>query len=549
MRIHNYLKCIAVALFAVSFAACDPWEEHTKLNDSSLDASVMDILKEHSNLSIFVSVLEKTGYDAVLVRSQAYTIFAPSDEAWNGVDTSDIELMRSYVKNHISFQSITLTEDAFTVSRVRMLNGKYLSVTGKTIEGNSLSQWNLPTGHGVVYILPTLLKPRMNIWEFINQTEFSEFDQVNFLNTRKDSTMDMENSYLLYLDEMGRPVYDTVWIETNEWLSRYALNNEDSAYTFLLIDQNTFNSLKNKYKPYFSVFRTTYNTELLVMESTFLEDSTESHIIAEISRDMILQPVSLSGGEVAMSVDGVKVRIPADAIDISYKASNGMVYVLNKVEVKMYQNKVNEIIIEGEDYAYSNVVRTIISKRFKDWASGHYDVVLSGRDVNNYYGLSTQSTAFYTNVMNSYLAYTPTLNSVPYNVYWMSYDDLPSHVADTINVPQKLFFCNPGAPGLTWSSGGVINNNFLDTVIFVGQNMAGNFAETQLEMWSTTGTTRIAKARLTTLVDYEVNQLPCYSFGRATLWVSNNVFSTSGTTGGSLFLDYIRLVPVVKPDE
>lgn len=557
MRIHNYLKCIAVTLFAVSFAACDPWEEHTKLNDSNLDASVMDILKEHSNLSIFVSVLEKTGYDTVLIRSQVYTIFAPSDAAWNGVDTSDIELMRSYVKNHITFQSITLIDGVFTVSKVSMLNGKFLSLNGNAIEGNPLEQWNLLAGNGVVHILPALLEPRMNIWEFINQTEYSEFDQVNFLNTRKDSTMDMENSYLLYLDGMGRPVYDTVWIETNEWLSRYALNNEDSAYTFLLIDQSTFNSLKNKYKPYFSVYRTTYNTELSTMESTFLPDSTENHLVAEISRDMILQPVSLSGGEVALSMDGVKVRIPADAIDISYKASNGMVYVLNKVEVKMYQNKVKEIIVEGEDYAYSNVVSTIISKRFKDWASGHYDIVLSGR--NNFvfngrdttlFGLSSQSTTFYTTMMNSYLAYTPNLNSVPYKVYWMSYDDLANHIYYALNIPQKLFFSNPGAPILNYGTGGAITNNFLDTVVFVGQNVAGNFAETQLEMWSTTGTTtRVAKERLASLVDYEVKQLPCYSFGRATLWVSNNVFSTSGTTGGSLFLDYIRLVPVVKPDE
>ena len=549
MRINDYLKCIVITLLAVSFAACDPWDDHTELNDPSLDDSVMDILKEHANLSIFVRVLEKTGYDSVLVRSQAFTVFAPTNIAWKDVDTSDIELMRSYVKNHIAFQSITLTNDVFTVNKVRMINGKYLSVNERGIEGNFLSKWNLLTGHGVVHILPALLEPKMNVWEFLNQPEYSDYDQVSFLNDSKDSTMDLEKSYLLYLDERGRPIYDTAWVETNEWLSRYPLNNEDSTYAFLLIDRNALNFLKEKYKPYFSVFRTTFNTELSVFESIYLPDSTENHLIAEISRDMILQPVNLYGGEVALSIDGVKVKIPAKAIDLSYKASNGMVYVLNDVEVKMYHNKVKEIFIEGEDYLYSNVTSTIISKRYKDWASQNYDIVLSGRDVNNFYALSQQSTAFYSNVFNSFLAYTPTLNSVPYEVYWMSYDDLPNHVANNVNVPQKLLFCNPGAPSLTYSGGGVIGNNFIDTVIFVGQNTAGNFAETQLEMWSATSTLKTAKERLPSLQGYNVRQLPCYSYGKATLWVSNNVFSTSGSTGGSLFLDYIRLVPVVNPDE
>jgi uncharacterized surface protein with fasciclin (FAS1) repeats len=557
MIIHKYLKCIAVAIFAVSFSACDPWEEHDALNDTSLDASVMEILKKQPDLTTFVSILEKTGYDTILVRSQAYTVFAPSNEAWNEVDTSNIQLMRSYIKNHITFQSITEVDGVFNTGRIRMLNGKLLSLSGNAIEGKTVKQANLLSGHGVIHIISSLLEPKMNIWEFINQPEYADYSQVKFFNSGKDSIIDLANSYLLYLDDRGRPVYDTAWIETNEWLSRYPINNEDSTYSFLLIDVNTFNSLKEKYKPYFSVFTTIYDTESSSMVSTLLPDSTDKHVVEEISRDMILKPVTITGEQVVMSVDGVKVNIPANAIDLAYKASNGMVYVLSDVKVKMYQNKVKEIIVEGENYSYSNVASTIISKRYKDWASGNFDVVLSGRNsavVNgrdtSFFGLSSQSTAFYTNVLNSYLAYTPTLNSVPYKVYWRSYDDLTNHVSNAVNVPQKLFFSNPGAPVLTWSSGGVINNNFLDTVVFVGQNTAGNFAETQLEMWSTTGTTtRIAKERLTTLIDYEVQQLPCYSFGKATLWVSNNVFSTSTTTGGSLFLDYIRLVPVVKPDE
>lgn len=549
MRIRNLLKGVIVTLLAGAMFSCDPWDGHTELNDPDLDKSVLSVLKEQPDLGTFVRILEKTGYDTILVRSQAYTIFAPADAAWSGVDTSDIQLMRSYVKNHIAYQSTDMTGGSFKTDKIRMINGKFLTLNSNTIEGYAIEKSNILGGNGVIHTIKNVLVPRMNIWEFINTPENSDNEQVQFLNSGKKRTMDLENSYLLYLDGLGHPVYDTAWIETNEWLTQYPLNNEDSTYTFLLIDNSSLEKLKEKYKPYFSVYKTTYNTELSVMESTYLPDSTDKHIIGEIVRDMILKPVIIEGNQLVLSVDGVKVGIQSKDIDQSYKASNGMVYIVSDASVKMYNNKVKEIILEGEDYAYSNVSSTIISKRFKDWARGNFDVVLSGRDATNHYALSSQSTAFYTNVMNSYLAYTPTLNSVPYEVYWMSYDDIAGHITDSVVVPQKLFFSNPGAPTLNYGSAGAITNNFLDTVVFIGQNLAGNHAETRLEMWSTSSVQRIGKQKLTSLVDFEVDKLPCYSFGKGTLWVANNAFSTSGTTGGSLFLDYIRLVPVVKPED
>jgi uncharacterized surface protein with fasciclin (FAS1) repeats len=549
MRILDLLKGVMVALLAGAMFSCDPWSGHTDLNDPDLDKTVLSVLKEQPDLGTFVRILEKTGYDTILVRSQAYTIFAPTDAAWNGVDTSDLQLMRSFVKNHIAYQSMTMSGGSFRSDKVRMINGKFLNLNGSTIEGYAIEKSNILAGNGVIHSIKNVITPKMNIWEFINSPENIDNEQVKFLNSNKKKTMDIENSYMLYLDGFGRPVYDTAWIETNDWLSKYALNNEDSTYTFLLIDNSSLEKLKAKYKPYFSVYRTAYNTELSVMESAFLPDSTEKHITEEIVRDMILKPIKIEGDQVVLSVDGVKVNILAKDIDQAYTASNGMVYVLSDVSVKMYNNKVKEIILEGENYAYSNVASTIISKRFKDWARGNFDVVLSGRDASNHYALSSQSTAFYTNVMNSYLAYTPTLNSVPYEVYWMSYDDLTGHITDSVIVPQKLFFSNPGAPSLNYGSAGAITNNFLDTVVFIGQNRAGVHAETRLEMWSTSSVQRIGKQKLASHADYEVDKLPCYSFGKGTLWVANNAFSTSGTTGGSIFLDYIRLVPVVKPED
>ena len=91
MRLITVTKCLTIGLLASLFAACNPWDEHVKVNNSNLDASVIDVLKQQADLSTFVQVLEKTGYDSVIINAQSYTIFAPTNGAWTGIDLNNIE--------------------------------------------------------------------------------------------------------------------------------------------------------------------------------------------------------------------------------------------------------------------------------------------------------------------------------------------------------------------------------------------------------------------------------------------------------------------------
>jgi uncharacterized surface protein with fasciclin (FAS1) repeats len=551
-------KCLILTMIAGFLTACNQWEEHVAINDPMLGKSVMDLLREHPDYSKFVRALEVTGYDSLLSTAQAFTVFAPVDTAWAkagidptvpSIDSITLIQLTGYIKNHIAFQSYPLTKGVFTTDKIRMLNGKLLVTSGNKIDSIELSESNLLTGNGVIHSVASLLVPKMNIWEYINQDIFEDSEQVQFLKAQESRVADLDNSWIVRLDSEGRPIYDTIWVMSNPWLDKYGLNDEDSTYTFLLISSASFQKLQEKYAPYFTIQKYQANGDG-VLELVTNNEATAEQVKAEIVSDMILLPVKVTSGVAVYSTGGVKVQIPVDP-DATYEASNGIVYEMFDVDVKMYQNKIPEIIVEGEAYAYSNVASTIISKRMKNWASSGYDIVLSGRDpISGLFALSSQSTTFYTNVINSYLAYNPVLNSVPYRVYWKSYDDLTGHVSVSMPYAQKLFFSNPQANSLSWSSSGEISNNFLDTVIFVGRDTAGIQKETKLWMWSTTGTTlKVAKNRLTELVDYEVDQLPCTGYGAASLRVSNCAFSATGAYGGSIFLDYIRLVPVVNPSE
>jgi len=561
MRLITVTKCLTIGLLASLFAACNPWDEHVKVNNSNLDASVIDVLKQQADLSTFVQVLEKTGYDSVIINAQSYTIFAPTNGAWTGIDLNNIELLRGYVKNCVAFQSFPIVSDAFAVSKIKMLNGKWLPTAGNSIDGIAVGEHNILAANGVIHKTASLLVPKMNIWEYLNQDAFKDYPQVKFLKSQTDSVMDMDLSYQLGLDRNGRPIYDTAWVQRNEWLSRYGINKEDSTYSFLILDESTFERMKLKYKPYFTVNRTTYDPVLLAYLSDLDPVATDLQVTREISRDMILLPVNIANGDTVLSVDGVKVIIPPSSIDVDYTASNGKVYEIGNVDVKMYQNKVKEIRIEAENYVGATMPYSTISKRMYSWASGGYDIVVSGRNVvgaNSYWAYATTGTTntptlYCTNVNNAALKYTPTLNSVPYKVYWKSYDNLASHIAANLLISQKLFFSNPGAPALTHSST-LLSYNFNDTIVFIGQNVAGNNVETQLHMWKTittpaaTKNLRIASSQLLSHPEYVVDQLPCTSFGTASLWVSNSALEV-GTTGGSIFLDYIRLVPVIDPGQ
>lgn len=556
MRLINVTKCLTIGLLASIFVACNPWDEHVKVNDPNLDASVIDVLKQQADLSTFVQVLERTGYDTVLINAQSYTIFAPTNAAWTGIDLENIGLLRGYVKNCVAFQSYPIVADAFSVNKIKMLNGKYLPTSGSLIDGVALGEHNILAANGVIHKTATLLVPKMNIWEYINQEQFKDYEQVKFLKERTDSVMDMEKSYQLGLDRNGRPIYDTAWVQTNEWLSRYGINNEDSTYSFILLDETSFGKLKTKYTPYFTINRTTYDPVALAYMSELDPVATALQVTGQITKDMILLPVHIVNGDTAVSVDGIKIIIPDGSIDVEYTASNGKVYEMGNVDVKMYNNKVKELRIEAENYEGYTMAGTTISKRMFSWASGGYDVVVSGRNVvgaNNYYAFSSTTPTYCTNANNAALIYHPTLNSIPYKVYWKSYDNLTSHVAANLQIPMKLFFSNPGAPSLSYSST-VVNYNFSDTIVFVGQNVAGNNAETQLSMWTTittpaaTKNLRVASAPLLQHSEFIPDRLPCTSYGMSSIWVSNSAL-VAGTNGGSIFLDYIRLVPVIDPGQ
>ena len=145
-------------LFAVLFVSfmmysCkDEWNEHYDRDQTLPDQNLYELIKESSSLSKFAKLIKVAGYDTLLVSTQTFTVWAPSDEAIAAVDESDLEQVRLLVSNHIARFNHSTSEPDSKV--IRMINGKvyyYSHQDGLTFGGSSLISKDRLASKGVFH--------------------------------------------------------------------------------------------------------------------------------------------------------------------------------------------------------------------------------------------------------------------------------------------------------------------------------------------------------------------------------------------------------------
>lgn len=157
-----------VAVFLVT-ACNNQWNDHIAVNSSTLDSSVLDIIKADQNFSAFYGLLQETGYDTVLQEGYEYTILVPDNEAVaafisaNHTTDMDIQEKRAIdslvVKNHIAFGSYN-SQVLMRDGRLKMINGKNL-VMDNLVFNNNYS--NVLCSNGILHLVNEVIKPMMNI--------------------------------------------------------------------------------------------------------------------------------------------------------------------------------------------------------------------------------------------------------------------------------------------------------------------------------------------------------------------------------------------------
>lgn len=528
------------------------WDDHAG-QDALLKSNLVEAIGTQAELSTFSSILKKTGYDKVLETPNSFTVFAPKNGAWAGIDTSNVDNLRKLVGTLVVYKSYYTTDDELLQS-VKSINGKniFYDAETETFNGAKITSADIRTANGVIQITDKVVERRSNIMEYISsKSDFSQYQYINSLNTK---VMDPDKSVATGVVG-GKIVYDTVWKNQNKFLEKYALDNEDSVYTYVVVENDGFNLLYNKYKSYFR------------MES---EVKTDSATRFNVCQDFVFKGiVDITKFDTLTNVDGVKVPVKgAQIVAGPYNSSNGRVYVIKESNIRL-KDKIKPVLIEGEAFnkAYD---ASLVFTRYKRWARGERDIAMSCAETqtDTLYRRSTGvkdsvatktyfiNSGLVANVQNFYIEYKAKVNSANYDVYYVAYDDIADHADPTytnfgvLKIVQKLFVSMPGAKtlahGITDNTRGVANNYLGESRCFVGEGKAGVHELTKLKQWNLVPTTQLLPTDGTGPTNADVMSVP--KTGTLTMWLCNTARSNTSSRQGSLFLDYILLVPRITEE-
>ena len=407
------LKITYILLFLVTagaICACKKnWDQRGNIADQQLNTSLLQQIQQTPDLSTFAGLLVKTGYDKLISSSKKYTILAPNNVAMQAVDPAilnDTGKVKLFVANHIAIQTY-LTSDVQTSLRIRMLSGKIVQLTKTQAEDANIVRNDIYVSNGVVQVIDKALVPRQNIWEFITGLSSTGLAQRDFLVSQNYTVIDTSKATVTSIDPAtGKPILKpgTGVVNRNYYFDKVAdLSNEDAQLTYFVITDAAFTSERSKLLKYFA---------------TSTPDSTASITNFWVLKDLAVNGINANSAtlpDTLISVSGVKVPISKAAIQQTYRASNGVVYVMNSVNFRV-QDKITPIIVQGENpasFARTDRAANIFYRVKKDPSGNVFnDLLIAGT------GGSTLTAAFYARYN------IPQVYSCKYTVYWRVVNDL-----------------------------------------------------------------------------------------------------------------------------
>lgn len=355
---------LAFAVAACLLPACQDqaWDDHYAQPSGQANRSLLDELRQHTEFSDFVSLLEKSGGDSILSYSQTYTVFAPTNQALAGI-AADESTLTQLVKNHVAryiYGPSDLVDTAYV--RIKMLNGKYQELTnsnGQTyFAGLPLSTQPIGALNGVIYSLQSKAEYYDNIWELLTNNPERYGSLHEYLSLFNDTTISKSN-ILVGENSKGQPLY-----YHNKWMKRYgSIHLEDSLYTAILPTNECWAQAYEQISPYFRTFgqliqdktasgaiiyRRTYDLESPVADS--LQDIHTREVLAKDllfrRRPDFIHPV----GDTLQTTSGTTYTDPKYLIEglEPQTASNGTYYSVDRLPHKMSDLVLRPIKVEAE---------------------------------------------------------------------------------------------------------------------------------------------------------------------------------------------------------
>ena len=367
-----------LSIVVIGFSACKKWDNHTAVSNADLNQNLLQAISSNSDLSTFRGYISKTGLDTMLQASKTFTVWAPTNNALQSLDptiVNDVSRLKTFVLNHIANQSY-LTRDVQGTSRVAMANGKYISFSASKFDDANITTSKF-VNNGTLYTIDKGIVVLPNIWEFVNAST-AQYAQNSFVAALNFNAFDPS---LAVVDSIsantGLPVYKpgTGLVPKNQFKEKvYDLGREDKQYTYFVLQNANFTVESDSLKKYYAT-TSAATTDTLSRWNTVKDFAVEG-----------VYPASALTG--LLSKFGTPIPIdPANIVE-TRKMSNGIVYILSKLDIKT-SDKFKTIYVQGENpngFLSNKSGNTFYRLRTNPITGQQFwDLMISGHGTTGYY--------------------------------------------------------------------------------------------------------------------------------------------------------------------
>lgn len=175
----SYLRFLAsiscALLLALSLAACDSNDDDDDDNGEGDAQTITDLAASRSDLSTTVAALQAAGLDDDLRTEGPFTVFAPNNDAFGGLDTEALlaaenaAILEKILGYHVIAAQEVEAADIEDGDTAETLEGSTLTfgVDGGTVTVNSatVTEADLDADNGVVHVIDGVLTENLNVVE------------------------------------------------------------------------------------------------------------------------------------------------------------------------------------------------------------------------------------------------------------------------------------------------------------------------------------------------------------------------------------------------
>lgn len=255
---NNILKMVAVG-FTLAATSCSDFADYNSVpntGDAHAGNTLLQNIQENEQLSDFVKVLQKTGFDKTLSAANSYTVWAPVNGTYNvdevlAMDSATI--VKQFLNHHVA-QYKYQTTDASSAEggelHVVSLNDKKHDFTSSQFDGVAMDITNQPSSNGIMHTIKGVSPFFDNVYEKIEHLNgcdsikayVKQYDET-YLDTRNSVIGPLVNGKQTYLDSVFKTRNNVV-----ESIMRAKLSDEDSTYTMLCLTDEAWNEVLPKVK-------------------------------------------------------------------------------------------------------------------------------------------------------------------------------------------------------------------------------------------------------------------------------------------------------------